>query len=314
MTGSLRAAGRETPVTHGFQITFFRSATGLGANSKSRFAARELIFAHAALTDLRGARLRHDQRIARAGFEIARAAEGDTAIALRDWSMQRSGGDGASHYTAHMQSDTARFGFDFTFDATQPVLLQGDDGFSRKGPHDAQSSFYYTEPQLSVGGSWAIDGKRSPVTGTAWLDHEWSDALLDAEAVGWDWIGMNLDDGSALTAFRMRRADDSSLFAGGSFRTRGGATQDFAASPPRFEPIRWWTSAATRARYPVAWRIETPVGRFTVQALLDDQELDSRTSTGAIYWEGLSELLDARGQRVGVGYLELTGYASPLKL
>lgn len=314
VTGSLRAEGAAKPITHGFQITFFRSSTGLGAGSKSRFAARELIFAHAALTDLRDKHLRHDQRIARTGFEIARAAEGNTAIALRDWSMQRSGGAGASRYVARVASDTARFTFDFTFTATQPVLLQGDNGFSRKGPRDAQSSFYYSEPQLAVSGTLIVDGKPSPVVGTAWLDHEWSDALLDADAVGWDWIGMNLDDGSALTAFRMRRADGGTLFAGGSFRARGGATADFASAPPQFEPLRWWTSASSRARYPVAWRISTPVGRFTVQALLDDQELDSRASTGAIYWEGLSELLDERGTRVGVGYLELTGYAAPLKL
>ena len=82
----------------------------------------------------------------------------------------------------------------------------------------------------------------------------------------------------------------------------------------RFTPGRVWQSAASRASYPVQWQIETPAGRHTVRALLDDQELDSRASTGAIYWEGLSELLDERGRRVGLGYLEMTGYAARLKL
>ncbi len=80
------------------------------------------------------------------------------------------------------------------------------------------------------------------------------------------------------------------------------------------QPQRHWVSPASQARYPVQWQIDTPAGRHTVRALFDAQELDSRQSTGAFYWEGLSELLDAQGRRVGLGYLEMTGYAAPLKL
>jgi predicted secreted hydrolase len=80
------------------------------------------------------------------------------------------------------------------------------------------------------------------------------------------------------------------------------------------QPLRHWSSPASRARYPVQWAIATPAGRFEVQALIDNQELDSRSSTGGIYWEGLSELRDAQGRRIGMGYLEMTGYAAPLKL
>jgi predicted secreted hydrolase len=152
------------------------------------------------------------------------------------------------------------------------------------------------------------------VTGRAWLDHEWSDTLLDPQAVGWDWIGMNLDDGGALTAFRLRRADGSTLWAGGSFRAGGRAVRNFAPAEVRFTPGRIWHSAASRANYPVQWTVDTPVGRFTVKALFGPQELDSRASTGSVYWEGLSDLHDERGQRVGRGYLEMTGYAGALKL
>ena len=81
-----------------------------------------------------------------------------------------------------------------------------------------------------------------------------------------------------------------------------------------FEPLRWWTSASTQARYPVEWRVTTPAGVFTVRALLDDQELDSRQTTGTVYWEGLSDLLDGSGRAVGRGYLEMTGYAQRLVL
>jgi predicted secreted hydrolase len=137
---------------------------------------------------------------------------------------------------------------------------------------------------------------------------------MHPEAVGWDWIGMNLADGGALTAFRLRRADGSALWAGGSWRAAGGAVQVFGPESVVFTPGRVWASPQSGARYPVQWRVRTPAGAFGVRALLDNQELDSSSSTGAIYWEGLSDLLDATGQPVGRGYLEMTGYAKPLRL
>ena len=174
------------------------------------------------------------------------------------------------------------------------MLLQGENGVSRKGPRREQTSRYYSEPQLAVRGTLSIEGRRADVSGRAWLDHEWSDAYLDPGAAGWDWIGMNLDDGSALMAFRIRRADGSTLWSGGSHRPAGGATRDFANGEVVFVPGRIWTSPASSTRYPVEWQVATPAGTFGVRALLDDQELDSRNSTGAIYWEGLSLLVDAR--------------------
>ena len=307
-TGALDAEGEAL----GFQITFFRSRTDVPADQPSRFAARQLVFAHLALSDPKRGRLRHDQRIAREGFGIASAGVGDTALALRGWTFTRTGSAARSRYTARADSDAAGFGLSLTLDTTQPLLLQGEAGYSRKGA--ASASHYYSQPQLAVSGSLRREGRTQPVTGRAWLDHEWSDSLLDPQAVGWDWIGMNLADGSALTAFRLRRADGSALWAGGSFRRAGGAVQDFAADAVRFTPLRRWQSPASKASYPVEWAIDTPAGRYTVKTLLDDQELDSRSSTGSIYWEGLSELFDAGGQRVGRGYLEMTGYAGALGL
>ena len=130
----------------------------------------------------------------------------------------------------------------------------------------------------------------------------------------WDWIGINLFDGSALTAFALRRRDGSALWAGGSFRAAGAAAQVFAPEQVAFSALRRWSSPASGASYPVRWQVSTPAGRFEVRALMDAQELDSRASTGTIYWEGLSELLDAQGRRVGLGYLEMTGYAGPLRI
>jgi predicted secreted hydrolase len=311
VTGALDAGERGAI---GFQITFFRVPTSLRGAETSRFAARELLFAHAAVSDLAQKRLRHDQRIARAGFGIAEASTEDTAVAIGDWHLERSVGDSTSRYRTRATGDAAGFAFDLTLAATEPVLLQGDAGTSRKGPRPEQLSRYYSEPQLAARGSLSLDGRAFAVEGRAWLDHEWSDAYLDPAAVGWDWIGINLDDGAALTAFRIRRGDGSALWSGGSHRPRGGAVRDFANGEVVFTPKRTWTSTATGTRYPVEWQVATPVGGFTVRALQDDQELDSRASTGTIYWEGLSLLLDDSGRRVGRGYLEMTGYAARLVL
>ena len=311
VTGALDAGARHW----GFQITFFRAATGIAGAADSRFQASQLLFAHAAVTDLERSRLRHDQRIARSGFGIAEASTRDTATALRDWRLVRQSADSGSLYRAHASSETAGFGFDLALRATQPVLIQGLDGVSQKGPLPAQSSRYYSEPQLAASGTLVLDrGLAVAVTGRAWLDHEWSDSLLDPSAVGWDWIGMNLDDGAALTAFRLRRADGSMLWAGGSFRPKGGEARNFGPHEVLFEPGRRWTSPASKANYPVRWQVITPAGHFTVDAMQDDQELASLASTGSIYWEGLSRLLDAGGRVVGRGYLEMTGYAAPLVL
>lgn len=312
--GAAAPHGSASAEPFGFQLTFFRSRTDVEPDHPSRFAAHQLLFAHAALTDPGQRRLRHDQRIARTGFGIAEASNTDTAITLRGWQLERQGDVGRHRYRARLSAPSQGFAFDFRFDATQPVLLQGDAGYSRKGPDPSQASYYLSEPQLAVSGTLELDGRDLAVSGRAWLDHEWSEALLHPDAVGWDWIGMNLDDGSALTAFRLRRRDGSSLWAGGSYRTPGGAAQSFASDAVRFTPLRTWTSPATRATYPIAWRIDTPAGRFEVRARLDAQELDSRGSTGAVYWEGLSDLFDASGQRVGRGYLEMTGYAAALRL
>ena len=316
-TGWLQAASNGESAaapTHGFQITFFRSRTDVAVDHPSRFAARQLVFAHAALTDLQASRQRHDQRIARAGFGIAEATVGDSAVVVRDWHLRRADGPStaASHYQARIASDSAGFAFNFSLTTTQPVLLQGDAGYSRKGPE--QASHYYSQPQLAVSGSLTQDGKTRPVRGTAWLDHEWSNSLLPPGAVGWDWIGMNLADGSALTAFRLRAADGRTVYAGGSLRAAGGTPRSFGADEVSFTPGRVWTSAASQGRYPVEWTLQTPAGRHRIVALLDAQELDSRQSTGTIYWEGISELRDEQGQRVGLGYLEMTGYAGRLQL
>lgn len=304
ITGHLEAGGR----TFGFQVTFFRSRVDATQGMQSAFAARQLVFAHAALTDVQGGRLLHDQRIARAGFGIAGASTGDARLKLRDWSLVRE--DEAWHAVV----PAADFRLDLRCAPTQPVLLQGKDGLSRKGPLEQHASYYYSVPQLAVRGTLALQGRKLEVSGRAWMDHEWSDEYLASEAVGWDWLGMNLDDGSALTAFRIRRKDGSTFWDGGSFRSARGELYVASLGETEFRPHRRWTSPLSNASYPVEWGLRTPADFYTVRAVLDNQELDSRASTGAIYWEGLSDLLDSNGRRVGRGYLEMTGYAAKLRM
>lgn len=308
--------GSEAAPTHGFQITFFRSRTGLGAGNTSRFAAKQLLFAHAAVTALSPtagpSTHGHDQRIVRwngaPDVATGHAAVGRGAVHLAGWSLLDEGPAWRTRVPGR------ELGLDLTLTRTQPLLLQGQAGFSRKGPELRQASHYYSEPHLAASGRLVLAGQEAQGNGRAWMDHEWSDEILAGDAVGWDWIGINFFDGSALTAFVLRRADGSTLWAGGSFRARGAAPRAFAAEEVRFTAGRRWRSPATAASYPVEWQVDSPGGRHTVRALTDAQELDSRASTGTVYWEGLSELLDVQGRRVGLGYLEMTGYAAALKL
>ena len=302
----------------GFQVTFFRHRTGLAEALPGRLAPRQLLFAHAALSDIASGQHLQAQRAQRwSGDELAsdaHALRADTDVRMGSWWLKREPAADAGRFRAQVGGADAQFALQLDLLATQPALLQGIDGFSRKGPLPQQASHYYSVPQLQVNARLERGGERRALQGRAWLDHEWSDEYLPPEAVGWDWTGFNLDDGGALMAFRVRRADGSALWAGGSLRSAAGAVRNFAPHEVRFTPQRSWTSAASQARYPVQWALDTPAGRHVVHALMDAQELDGRLSNGAVYWEGLSELLDERGHRMGRGYLEMTGYGKRLAM
>lgn len=292
----------------GFQITFFRSATEHDKDNPSQFAPKQLIIAHAALSDPTAGKLLHDQKIAREGFGRAFAKQDDTDVKLDAWRFTRNA---SGSYLAHIGA--REFALDFSLLPSQPPMLQGQNGYSRKGPKPEQASYYYSEPQLKVNGSVTRDGKPIAVTGTAWLDHEWSTSVLDPDAAGWDWVGINLDDGSALMAFQIRSKNGPPLWSHASLRGVDGKVTQFPPQQVRFLPQRLWRSSRTGASYPVATRIETGSISWDLTPLQDDQELDSRQSTGAVYWEG-AVTVRRNGQPAGRGYLEMTGYVKPLKL
>lgn len=268
---------------YGFQITFFRVRTEEDTANPSRFTPRQILFAHAALADPKRGRLLHDQRVARAGFSLAQAETERTGVWIDDWSLVLEG----TRYQARIAARD--FDFDFSF-LTDQLIMQGEDGFSRKGHRPDEASYYYSRPQLGVVGR--LNGQA--VNGTAWLDHEWSSAYMAPEAVGWDWAGINLLDGSSRMGFRMRDRD--------------GATH-YAPPGVAMRPLRTWRSPRTGVEYPVSMQLND----LRLEPLMDDQELDSRLSTGTIYWEGAVRAF--RGADwVGRGYLELTGYWKPMKL
>jgi len=304
ITGWIHGPGGDA---FGFQVTFFRTRPGVAEDNPSRFAPRQFLFAHAALADPRHGRLRHDERAARSGFELAAALEGTTAVWIGDWSLKL--GDGG--YKAQIAARDFRL--DLQFAPTQPVLLEGENGFSRKGPLIKQASYYYSQPQLAVTGNVAAGGGDFAVTGIAWLDHEWSSEYMAPEATGWDWTGINLADGGALMAFRMRDRSGGALWAAGNYRARDGSVRSFAPKEIQFAPQRKWRSPRTRVDYPVAMAVRAGDGEYVLEPLMDDQELDARSGIGTVYWEGAVRASRA-GREVGRGYLELTGYGKALKL
>jgi predicted secreted hydrolase len=291
----------------GFQVTFFRTKPDIDEHNPSAFTPHQLLIAHCAISDPVRGRLWQDQRIRRAGLGLADAAADDTRVWIDDWSLQR----GAAAYTAKI--DAEDFSIDLTLSETQAVLLNGDSGVSRKGPSPKAASHYYSQPHLRVAGAISRQGSADRVTGDAWLDHEWSSEYLDSEAVGWDWIGINLDDGAALMAFRIRGTRGEQRWAGGTLRGGDGHVQILRPDDVEFRAGRQWISPRTRISYPVQWHVRAGDREFDLEPLLDDQENDTRLSTGAIYWEGAVRAYQQR-RIVGRGYLELTGYGERLRL
>jgi predicted secreted hydrolase len=291
----------------GFQITFFRTKPDIDGANPSAFAPHQIMIAHCALSDPKRGKLWQDQRIRRAGMGLAGADEGDTHAWIEGWSLTHRG----QSYVAKISAEN--FAFDLTLTDSQPELINGDGGVSRKGPDDRAASYYYSLPNMQVKGNVVRQGKTTPVTGEAWFDHEWSSEYLDAQAAGWDWIGINLDGGGALMAFEIRGLDGKPRWAGGTYRGADGAALHLKPEDVVFNVRRSWRSPRTGITYPVEWTIRANGQEFRLTPLFDDQENDTRLSTGAIYWEGAVRAYQGQAP-VGRGYLELTGYGERLRL
>jgi predicted secreted hydrolase len=329
VTGHIDDAVSKVKAPRGFQVTFFRVRTGLAADNPSSFAPRQVLFAHAAFADPVSGKLHHAQRSARTGFDLTYAREGQLDLKLDDWSIRQVA---PGRYVTVVHGED--FAFELTLASTQSPLLQGEQGFSRKGPDPRAASYYYSLPQLAVSGEVKVGGSARKVTGTAWFDHEWSSDYVDASAHGWDWLGVNLNDGGALMAFRMRDRQGSERWASATVRrpspvfratspagagevkiVEAGEMKTFGREQVEWTPFQSWRSPRTGVTYPVQWRVQVGDRRYRVEPLLLDAELDSRPTTGILYWEGPIRLIDeVTGKEAGRGYLELTGYGGKVDL
>jgi predicted secreted hydrolase len=305
----------------GVQATFFRSRTDYNLAANNAFAPRQLVLAHMALAVPEKQKLLHDQKSARLGLGAASLSDSDTHCSLYGWEFKRKVNAASQEIyevkarcNTHLPSQA--FTLDLQFLCTTLPALQGKQGFSQKGPAPEQASYYYSRPQLQASGNIELDKKIVPVGGTAWLDHEWSSTLLDPNAVGWDWIGINLNNGGSLLAFRLRSKDNRNVWAYAVLRDAKNAVINEVsnAQSVQFTGLKNWRSITSGAVYPVAQRIEFGSYRYTIEPAFDAQEIDGRLSTGGFYWEGAVRLLNEQREVVGRGYLEMTGYSNPIKL
>lgn len=297
----------------GLQLTFFRSRSAHPAANPSRFAPTQLIFLHAALALPEKKKLLHVEQAGRAGSGLADVAVGDTRVWTRSGAQQARLVREAETDRYQAMVDAPAFGYTLELDPAAPPLLQGEAAYSRKGPGEKQASRYYSRPQMRIAGQLRIGRENAvAVQGLGWFDHEWSSETLDAASVGWDWTGLNFDDGSVLMAFRMRGADGSVRWTEAGFR-QGPNGPLRSGLQPVFTPLRTWTSPRTGGRWPVSMRLEVAGRTLQLDALFDDQELDARATTGVPYWEGAVTATE-NGRPVARGYLELTGYAGAIRM
>ena len=308
-TGNLRAAdGRR----FGYQVTFFRQgvrAPGMRTESKSRFVADDMKFGHFTVTDVKAGQFHFSQQLLRgafgeAGFGDLKKDErlawlGDWSLGMKDdGTMQLHAGDGARSLELQLES-------------AKPWTLHGDAGLSAKADVPGHASQYYSGTRMRSRGTLQIEGQQLAVEGESWFDHEWATNQLTPGQVGWDWFSVQLDDGTELMIYRLRKKDGSVDGASsGSFIATDGSVRHLRLDEMRLTPTKFWQSAKTHGRYPIGWRVEVPVLGLALDVTtpVEAQEL---ALDPVAYWEGM---IDVRGKRDGRevnghGYLELTGYA-----
>jgi len=306
-TGHLRA---EDGRRFGFEYVVFRAERGAFPVSWA---------SHLALTDEAGRRFRYDQRSEIGpqvdssqpgrGFDLTITARDATGLPLAGpapWTMR--GADGRDQLQA--ASDAAGFGLDLALGPDdRPVALHDEDGWIDFGP--AGGSYYYSRTRMPAAGTLTLEGQPLRVEGTAWFDHQWGD-FISVGGGGWDWFAVNLEDGSDLTLSLVRAADGTYPLIYGTYVHPDGRTEHLGPNGFTVEPTGSWTSPTTGAAYPSGWQVQVPSQGLdlVLTPTLEDQELDTRATTGVVYWEGSQRVT---GTRAGVpiagdGYVELTGY------
>jgi predicted secreted hydrolase len=302
-TGNLDTAqGRH----FGYQLTFFRiGLTPTPAARRSDFAASNIYMAHFALTDVASQKFYAFERFSRGAADLAGAQGQPFRVWLEDWDATSVGADGLPMRLQAAQDGVA---IDLTLEGGKPIVLQGDRGLSQKSDQPGNASYYYSLTRMPTRGTIRIGAEASDVSGLSWMDREWSTSSLGANAVGWDWLAVQLSDGRDLMYARLRDATGTTIYSDGMLVDQSGSTQRLVPSEVALEVTSEWTSPRSGGRYPSGWRLRVPSQALdlTITPYLADQELPLTT----VYWEGAVKIAgSAAGTSIsGNGYVELTGY------
>jgi len=304
LTGHLESGGRH----FGYQLTFFRSAL---KGARGADSSRQVYFAHFAVGQLDGGRFRFFEKMSRGGLGVAGASEKDLRVWNGGWRLE--GGNGPQR----LRAEAAGVALELDLAALKPPTVHGRDRISRKGREPGHASYYYSLTRLDTHGTLWLDGASLPVRGASWMDHEFSSDQLSPQQKGWDWFSVQLSDGTDLMIYRMRLggggADPASS---GTLIGAGGGKTDLSLAQFRVEPLGTWVSPHTGATYPSGWRLTLPAEGLSLEVIpqLQDQELVTRHSR-ITYWEGACAVRGTHNGRLvtGQGFVELTGYAGPLR-
>lgn len=303
-TGNLAdASGRR----FGFQLTFFRFAHDAFAEYEaSKWRHRQSWMAHFAVSDIDGRRFIAAQDYARGALDLAGARAAPFAVWVNGWSA-RGVGPGEDGFQAILAAESEEARITLEVGTDEAPLLQGDGGYSIKDHAGRTASYYYSFPNLRARGTLVLAGRSFALEGRAWMDREWSTAVLAKGQAGWDWFALRLAGGNTLMVFQVR-GEGGEPFRHAVLVGDGGRVRRFDGEAVRLAPLRWWTSGATGARYPLAWRLEIDAAGIglEVAAAFEAQELDLDFR----YWEGVVDVTGSVDNEpvLGEGYMELTGY------
>ncbi len=313
-TGHLRAAGG---ARFGYELTFFRIGLEPRApawrTNESKWYAYQLYPAHFAITDETNGTFVYSETLARDALQQGFASERELKVAANGWTLT---GTNAERPLMHLTAAHAGEALDLQLLSEKPPAIHGIGGISRKGPCTSCASHYYSFTRLKTSGTLERGGVRYTIEGISWMDHEYGSDELQPNQSGWDWFSIQLDDGREVMLYRLRQTDgNTTRQSSGSLIARNGATTYLPLSSFAIASTATWVSPHTAARYPSGWRIgiRGVNQELELQPVLADQELVD--ATGTTYWEGAVTVRDSKTHAsLGVGYVELTGYASALRL
>jgi predicted secreted hydrolase len=294
----------------GFELVFFKRRTDLDRFSvlPLRLIGNPYYFAHFAITDLREPSFRYAHRKSSNGhLELpAAASEENYYVSLGDWSVRDAGG---THILRAALPDGT--GFEASLTPVKPVVLNGENGVSFKDKGEASRYFSYT--RMEIVGDLIVKGKPERFTGIGWMDREFGTWEPTEDQKGWDWISIQLDDGSDLMCYQLRNSrGERSTYSSGTFVDAHGNSTALKNSDFSMTALEFWMSPKTGATYPVRWAVSLPQKDLELQvsAAIRDQELDTRGTTMIVYWEGACRVIGTSNANPvrGNAYLEMVGY------